>query len=40
MEKELGRVVPVEEVARSAEQVAQRCFADLRLERETQRITA
>lgn len=40
MEKELGRAVSLMDVADSATQVAQHRFADLRLEKETQSVTA
>ena len=40
MEKELGRAIPLMDVADAATQVAQRRFADLRLEKETQSVTA
>ena len=40
MEKELGRAVPLMDVAESATQVAERRFADLRLEKEMQSVTA
>ena len=40
MEKELGRAVSLLDVADSATQVAQRRFADLRLEKEMQSVTA
>lgn len=40
MEKELDHAIDLTDVARSAEQVARRCFADLRLDVEPQPITA
>jgi lipoyl(octanoyl) transferase len=39
MEKELGRSISLKDVAHSAKEVAQRCFADLRLKREPHPIT-
>ena len=40
MEKELGRAIPLMDVADAVTQIAQRRFAELRLETETQSVTA